>query len=63
MRPHRAPISASEQLTKIEREYGNGNLQTAYEYGYSGDRVRAGTRALREVKSLVKEVFGCEMSL
>ena len=28
------------RLTKIERDYGNGNLQTAYEYEYSADGVR-----------------------
>jgi len=28
------------RLTKIERDYGNGNLQVAYEYGYTGDGVR-----------------------
>ena len=31
-------------MTKIERDYGNGNLQTAYEYGYTGDGVRVWKR-------------------
>jgi len=28
------------RLTKIERDYGNGNLQVAYAYGYNSDGVR-----------------------
>lgn len=32
------------RLTKIERDYGNGNLQTAYEYGYNADGVRVWKR-------------------
>ena len=32
------------RLTKIERDYGNGNLQTAYEYGYNGDGIRVWKR-------------------
>ncbi|GIV07938.1 MAG: hypothetical protein KatS3mg019_0029 [Fimbriimonadales bacterium] len=28
------------RLTKIERDYGNGSLQLAYEYGYNSDGVR-----------------------
>ena len=32
------------RLTKIERDYGNGDLQTAYEYGYTGDGVRVWKR-------------------
>jgi len=27
-------------LTEIERDYGNGNLQTAYEYGYDSDGAK-----------------------
>ena len=32
------------RLTKIARDYGNGNLQTAYEYGYNADGVRVWKR-------------------
>jgi len=32
------------RLVKIERDYGDGNLQTAYEYGYTGDGVRVWKR-------------------
>ncbi|MEM0338048.1 MAG: hypothetical protein QW683_09045 [Candidatus Caldarchaeum sp.] len=32
------------RLVKIERDYGNGNLQVAYEYGYTGDGVRVWKR-------------------
>ena len=33
-------------MTKIARDYGNGNLQTAYEYGYNSDGVRVWKRDL-----------------
>jgi hypothetical protein len=32
------------RLVRIERDYGNGNLQTAYEYGYNSDGVRVWKR-------------------
>jgi len=32
------------RLTRIERDYGNGNLQVAYEYGYNSDGVRVWKR-------------------
>lgn len=32
------------RLTRIERDYGNGNLQAAYEYGYNSDGVRVWKR-------------------
>ncbi|MEM2592702.1 MAG: hypothetical protein QXI60_08965, partial [Thermofilaceae archaeon] len=32
------------RLTKIERDYGDGNLQVAYEYGYTGNGVRVWKR-------------------
>ena len=32
------------RLTKIERDYGGGNLELAYEYGYSSDGARVWQR-------------------
>lgn len=32
------------RLTKIERDFGHGNLQTAYEHGYNSDGVQAWKR-------------------
>jgi hypothetical protein len=32
------------RLTKIERDYGGGNLELAYEYGYNSDGVRVWRR-------------------
>ena len=32
------------RLVKIERDYGDGNLQVAYEYGYTGNGVRVWKR-------------------
>lgn len=34
------------RLTKIERDFGNGNLQTAYEYGYNSDGAKVWKRDL-----------------
>jgi len=31
-------------LTKIERDYGSGNLELAYEYGYNSDGARVWKR-------------------
>ncbi|MEM0338047.1 MAG: hypothetical protein QW683_09040 [Candidatus Caldarchaeum sp.] len=31
-------------MTKVERDYGNGNLQVAYEYGYSSDGAKVWKR-------------------
>lgn len=29
------------RLVRIERDYGNGSLQVAYEYGYNSDEVKS----------------------
>jgi len=35
------------RLTKIERDYGSGGVQVAYEYGYDSDGVRVWKRDVR----------------
>ena len=47
-------------MTKIAREYGTGNLQTAYEYGYNGDGVKVlGRRYLTAQHRLEFRFIGC----
>lgn len=51
------------RLTRIERDYGSGNLQMAYEYGYNSEGVRVWKRGV-PVKVVVRrkmpdEVFKC----